>query len=63
MLVKKETTGDITIYYVEKDFDDSKMKQKLDKKIKRDNITIILDHDADVFTNDGKLLIRFRKIN
>jgi hypothetical protein len=61
MIIKKEKKGDITVYYVDKDFDDKKMEQKLDKKLKRNDIEIILDHDADVFTKDGKLLIRFRK--
>lgn len=61
MLIKKEAKGNVTVYYVDKDFDDSKMEKKLDKKLKRDDIKIIIDHDADVFTNDGKLLIRFRK--
>jgi hypothetical protein len=61
MLIKKEKKGDIMVYYVDKDYDDAIMEKKMDKKLKRDDIKLIIDHDADVFTKDGKLLIRFRK--
>ena len=61
MIVKKEKKGNITIYYAEKDYDDNKLQKVLNKKLKRDQIKTIIDDDADVFTTEGKLLIRFRK--
>jgi len=33
----------------------------MNKLLKRDDIKDIIDHDADVFTEEGKLLLRFRK--
>ena len=61
MIDKKEKKGEVTIYYVEKDYDDLQMEKKMNKKLKRDDIKTIIDHDADVYTKDGKLLLRFRK--
>jgi hypothetical protein len=29
--------------------------------VKQNQINLIINHDADVFTQDGKLLLRFRK--
>lgn len=61
MIIKKETKNGITIYTVEKDFDDAKMLKKMDKKLRREQIKDIIDTDADVYTTDGTLLLRFRK--
>ena len=61
MIIKKEKKGAVTIYYVEKDYDDSKVEKLLNKKLKSEQIKTIIDHDADVFTEEGKLLLRFRK--
>ena len=61
MIDKKEKKGDITIYYVDKDYDDNKMVKMLNKKLKREQIKTIIDHDADVYNKEGKLLLRFRK--
>ena len=61
MIIKKEKQGDVTIYTVDKDYDDEKLRSKVSTFIKRDHIKYIIDHDADVYTADGKLLIRFRK--
>jgi len=61
MIEKKEQKGNVTIYYVKKDYDDDKLINVLNTKLKRENIKVIIDHDADVFTEDGKLLLRFRK--
>jgi len=60
-IIKTETKGKIKVYTVEKDFSDEKMEQKMSKKITRDQIKKIIDHDADVYTSEGELLIRFRK--
>jgi hypothetical protein len=59
MIIKTEKKGDVTIYYVDKDYDNS--DKILNKKLKRDQIKTIIDEDADVYTKEGKLLIRFRK--
>ena len=61
MIEKKEKKGGVTIYYVDKDYDDTEMQKKMNKKLKRGDIKTIIDHDADVYTNEGKLLLRFRK--
>ena len=61
MIVKKEKKGEITIYYVDKDYDNNKLQKVLNKKLKRDQIKTIIDDDADIFTTEGKLLARFRK--
>jgi hypothetical protein len=61
MIIKTEKKGGVTVYYVDKEFDDSKMEKKMNKFLKRDQIKTIIDDDADVYTADGRLLLRFRK--
>jgi hypothetical protein len=61
MIYKKEKKGNITIYHVKKDYDDDKLSKIMNTKLKQDSIKVIINHDADVFTEDGKLLLRFRK--
>jgi hypothetical protein len=61
MIDKKEKKGNVTIYYVSKDYDDSKLKNVINKKLKRSDINDIITDNADVYTTDGKLLLRFRK--
>jgi hypothetical protein len=61
MIEKKEKKGDVTIYYVKKDYADDKLSKVLNKKLKRSDITDFIHDDADVYTEDGKLLLRFRK--
>jgi hypothetical protein len=61
MIIKKEKKGGITIYHVKKDYDDEKMTNKLNSFLKPSDVTDIIDHSADVFTEEGKLLLRFRK--
>jgi hypothetical protein len=60
-IIKKEKKGNITILTVEKEFDDEKMESKMNKLLKPKDIKTIIDYDADVYTNEGKLLLRFRK--
>ena len=60
-IIKKDKKGNITIFTVEKDFDDEKMETKMNKLLKPKDIKTIIDYDADVYTNEGKLLLRFRK--
>jgi hypothetical protein len=61
MIIKKEKKGDVTVYHVDKDYDDAKMEKKLNTFLKPEHIPTILDEDVDVYTADGKLLLRFRK--
>ena len=61
MIVKQEKKGNVTIYYVDKDFDDDKLTNIMNTHLKRQQIQHIIDHDADVYTVEGKLLLKFRK--
>jgi hypothetical protein len=61
MIEKKEKKGNVTIYYVKKDYDDNKLSKIMNKKLKRSDIKTIIDEDADIYNEDGKLLARFRK--
>jgi hypothetical protein len=58
MIITK-TEGIVTIYIVDKDYDDSKLQDIMNTKL--NEIQSIIDDDADVYTVDGKLLLRFRK--
>ena len=49
------------VYYVDKLITDAKMETLKNTYVKPSQIKLIIDHDADVFSEDGKLLIRFRK--
>ena len=61
MIIKKEKKGNITIYYLDKDIDDEKMDKLQNTRVKRDQIKLIIDDDADVYNKDNQLLLRFRK--
>jgi len=61
MIIKKEKKGKITVYHVSKNYDDDAMEKKMNTFIDPKDINDIIDHDCDVFTEDGKLLLRFRK--
>jgi len=61
MIINKEKKGNVMVYYVDKDYDDSKLSKVMNKKLKREAIKTIIDHDADVYTKEGNLLLRFRK--
>jgi hypothetical protein len=61
MIIDKKKKGNVTEYIVDKDYDDNKLEKILNKKLKRDDIKFIIDDDADVYTKDGTLLLRFRK--
>jgi hypothetical protein len=60
-IIKTESKNGIKIYHVDKDMTDEQLEKKAASKLKREQIKTIIDHDADVFTADGRLLIRFRK--
>ena len=61
MIIKTEEKGGIKIYTVEKEYDDEKMEKRMNTFVKPADIKKIIDHNADVYTSDGKLLLRFRK--
>jgi hypothetical protein len=61
MIIKKEIIKGVAVYTVDKDFDDAAMEKRLNKFVKPADIKTIIDHDADVITADGRLLLRFRK--
>jgi len=61
MIIKTEEKNGIKVYTVKKDYDDAVMERKLNKFIKPEHIKTIIRDDADVFTEEGKLLLRFRK--
>jgi hypothetical protein len=60
MIIEKKE-GKIVTYYVDKDYDNNKLIKVLNTKLRRNQIQIIIDHDADVYTKEGKLLLKFRK--
>lgn len=60
-VIKKETKGNVAIYTVKKEYDDEKMEKKMNTLIKPSHITTIIKEDTDVYTEEGKLLLRFRK--
>jgi hypothetical protein len=61
MIIEKKQKGNVTIYIVDKDYDNSKLNNILNKKLTRDKIKTFIEHDADIYTKEGKLLLRFRK--
>jgi len=61
MILEQKKKGSITEYIVEKDYDDNKLDKVLNHKLTSLQITTIINHDADVYTKEGKLLLRFRK--
>lgn len=61
MIIKTEEKNGIKIYTVSKEYDDAEMEKRMNTFIKPNHIKKIIDHDADVYTEEGKLLLRFRK--
>jgi len=61
MIVKKETVGGIPVYHVSKNYDDSIMANKMNTYVEQSDIEDVIEDDADVYTEDGKLLLKFRK--
>lgn len=60
-VIKTESKNGIKIYYVDKDISDQQVEKKVGTKLKRNQIKMIIDHDSDVFTADGRIILRFRK--
>jgi len=61
MLIKKEKRGNIIVYTVDKNISDEKMSKLKNTYVTKSQIDFIIDHDADVYTKTGRLLLRFRK--
>jgi hypothetical protein len=61
VLIKKEIISGISTYYVDKDITDAKAEELKNTFVKSKQIKLILNNDADVYTIDEKLLLRFRK--
>jgi hypothetical protein len=61
MIVKHERKGGIDVYYVKKNITDAGMEKYKHQFVTPSLIDIILNHDADVYTDDGRLLLKFRK--
>ena len=51
----------VKVYKLNKNVSDDKMSNMSGKAVTPSSIDLIIDHDADVYTEDGKLLARFRK--
>jgi hypothetical protein len=60
-VIKKEKKGNIDIYHVSKVYDDAKMEKKLNTFVKKDDISLIINENADIYDETGKLLLKFRK--
>ena len=60
-IIKKEKKGNVDIYHVSKVYDDKKMEKRLNTFVKRDDISLIINENADVYDEAGKLLLKFRK--
>ena len=60
MIIEKKK-GKVIEYIVDKDYNDDKLDKVLNHKLKPRQINTIINHDADVYTKEGKLLLRFRK--
>ena len=61
MIIEKVKYKDIMIYTVDKNLDDHQAEKLVGSEVKPQQIDFIIDHDADVYTKDKKLLCRFRK--
>jgi hypothetical protein len=61
MIIKKEKQGSTIIYHVDKDIPNDKMDSLKNTFVKPSQINLVLKEDADVYTETGKLLLRFRK--
>ena len=61
MIVKHERKGGIDVYHVKKNVTDAGMEKYKHQFVTPALIDIILNDDADVYTDDGRLLLKFRK--
>jgi hypothetical protein len=61
MIIKKETIDGILVYHVRKNYDDDKMNAKMNTFVDKSDIKDVIEEDVDIYTEEGKLLLRFRK--
>jgi len=61
MIIKKTTSNGVDVYYVDKNISDDDMDALKNTYVKKSQIKDIIRDDADVFTVDGTLLLRYRK--
>lgn len=61
MILKKEKKHNVTIYVVSKNKTEEEMETLKNSFIEPSMIELILQDNTDVYTDDGKLLLRFRK--
>lgn len=61
MSFTKEMHNGVAVYHVDKIIPDNRMEKIVNTKLRRSQIKLIVDHDADVYSGDGKLLLKFRK--
>jgi len=61
MIIKHEKKGGIDVYYVKKNITDAGMEKHKHQFVTPALIDIIINDDADVYTDDNKLLLKFRK--
>jgi hypothetical protein len=61
MIVKHERKGGIDVYYVKKNISDAGMEKYKHQFVTPSLIDVIINDDADVYTDDGRLLLKFRK--
>jgi hypothetical protein len=60
-IVKVDKSKKIPVYTVRKIIDDEKIKSYERRFLEEKDFQVVLKSDADVYTEDGKLLVRFRK--
>jgi hypothetical protein len=61
MIIKREKKNGIDIIYVRADKTDAEMEKVKNKLLKRSAINDIIKNDTDVYTEDNRLLLKFRK--
>lgn len=60
-IVKREKKNGIDTLYLKKIIADKDLPKIMNKPLRRDQIKLIITDDADVYSEDGALLLRFRK--
>ena len=55
MIIEQKKNGNVIEYIVDKDYDDNKLDKVLDHKLKPNQISTIINENADVYTKEGKL--------
>ena len=61
MIIKSYIEDDINVYIVQKDYSNDIVEKQLGQFSQNEDFNFIIKQNADVYTNEGKLLLRFRK--